>query len=153
MTKRFNPLSTAVAIAVATAMIGGCAMQTRNGDMARADTEDASHPSTRTTLTAHGDPAPDVTQVALVPAPTVVAQADPMPATPPAPPAPVAQQWDNATQTASADPMQANRYNTAPSTTSSSTMAMSQPGSTSSTDTNASYGSSEPALAPRADRN
>jgi hypothetical protein len=86
MSKRFTPLSTAIALATASVLIGGCAMQTRNAEMARADTEDASHPSTNTTLTAQGDPVPDViTQVALVeqPAPPVqVAQAEPMPANP-----------------------------------------------------------------------
>lgn len=146
MSKKFNPLSTAIALAVASAMVGGCAMQTRNGDMARADTEDASHASTNTTLTAQGDPVPDVTQVAVVEqaAPTAqVAQAEPMPAAEPAPAA--IADYGTTTQVAAADTSMQSQpaYNSTPA-----------PAAT-STDANSSYSNADQtqALPPRADRN
>lgn len=153
MSHRFTPLSAAIALAVASALVGGCAMQGRSSEMARADTEDASHPSTNTTLTAQGDPVPDVvTQVAeteqAMP-PVQVAQAEPAPA--------AAQPEDGmSTQVAAADTSpqpQPSAYGsaTAPATPSTSGATPAPM----STDTTSSYGNADQTrtLAPRADRN
>lgn len=166
MSKKLNPLSTAIAIAVATAMIGGCAMQTRNEDQARADTEDSSHMSTNTTLTAQGDPVPDVITTAQVEtAPIVTAQAEPMPATGNT----QTGQWDSSAQTASASntDMSNSQMSTQPATPTASTYpsvpdngspapvnATTATTATTANDTNASYNNDQPAaLPPRADRN
>lgn len=160
MSKRLNPLSTAIAIAVATAMIGGCAMQTRNGDQARADTEDSSHASTNTTLTAQGDPVPDVITAQADAAPIVTAQAEPMPNTGTT----QTGQWDSSAQTASASN---TNMNAQPATQTASTYPsvpdngspapVSATSSTTPSTTvadNTSYNNDQSApLAPRADRN
>lgn len=152
MSHRFTPLSAAIALAVASALVGGCAMQGRSSEMARADIEDASHASTDTTLTAQGDPVPDVIiQVAAaeqaVP-PVQVAQADP---------APVAAQPDDGmnTQVASANAAQqppSSVYSSAPAPSAMPTSgAMPAPASADAS----SYESAgqAQALPPRADRN
>ena len=157
MSKRFNPLSTAVAIATATVLVaaGGCAMGTRSND----DNAALSHEPDRSPKSMEqGAPSSALDQSAMTtttvetsPAP-VVQLSEASPAIQPAQETTVIAQGDTSATPAVPPQTSAPLYTSSSTDTTAATTTTTTTPSTSSTDTSLRSGSDQP-LAPRADRN